>query len=477
MKNLAFSFCIFLSVVSFVAIVSSSFTPVDNYLINCGSRDPVVVDIDHRSFTGDSSQQGSRFLTSSARSIPLTDANPASYSSPLYRTARAFKSPSRYVFDIKDQGVHHFVRLHFSYIYNSSSLDFSSAKFHVIANGFLLLRDFSLENSQKGSVIKEFIINIDVGKLELIFAPSERSKFAFVNAVEVISAPKDLIADVAQYVDSGRNERIVGLLKNGFETVYRVNVGGPKVTPFNDSLWRTWIPDDEYFKSNEGSSKVHFGGRIGYRPGGASREVGPDNVYSSARVIKSSDSSVPRLNITWMFPGIEAYNYLIRMHFCDIASISLNLLYFNVYVNGNLAYENLDLSMITSYLLASPFYADFVVDGRKSGVLTVSVGPSNASLPHSFDAILNAVEILKISNEMGSFDGEVCAESAMKSWKGRNAGILLPLLAAVFLLLTASVIVRRKSTSIRDAVGFSRLPIDVSKVNPKYGNQLSSFKH
>lgn len=476
MKNLDFLFCIFLSVVSFAATISSSFTPIDNYLISCGSHDPVVVDIDRRSFTGDSSQQGSRFLTSPARSIPLTDANPTLNSSPLYRTARAFKRPSRYVFEIKDQGVHHFLRLHFSSFRNSSSLDFSSVKFHVVANGFLLLRDFSLENSNKGSVIKEFIINIDVEKLELVFAPSERSKFAFVNAIEVISAPRDLIADVAQYVDSGRNERIDGLLKNGFETVYRLNVGGPKVTPFNDSLWRTWIPDDEYFKSNEGSSKVHFGGRIAYQPGGASREVGPDNVYSSARVIKSLDNSVPKLNITWMFPGIEPYNYLIRMHFCDIASIAHNMLHFNVYVNGNMAYENLDLSTITTGLLASPFYADFMVDGRKSGILTVSVGPSNASLPHSVDAILNGVEILKISNGMGSFDGEVCAESIMKSWQGGNAGILLPLLAAVFLLLTASVIVQRKRTSVRAAVGFSRLPVDVSEVNPKYGNQLSSFK-
>lgn len=42
--------------------------------------------------------------------------------------------------------------------------------------------------------------------------------FGFV-AIEVISAPKDLIADVAQYVSFDKNEQIHGLLKNGFETV------------------------------------------------------------------------------------------------------------------------------------------------------------------------------------------------------------------------------------------------------------------
>ncbi|KAI5647209.1 hypothetical protein M9H77_33214 [Catharanthus roseus] len=473
MKNFIFLFFSFLSLISFTAIVSSSFTPVDYYLISCGSHEPVVVDIDHRRFTGDSSESGSRFLPSSARSIQLVDENPAPYSSPLYQTARAFKRPSRYVFEIMDKGTHHFVRLHFSYV-NSSYLNFSAVKFHVIANGLLLLRDFSAENFQKGSIIKEFIVNVGVEKLEIIFAPSERSKFAFVNAIEVISTPKDLIADLAQYIDSGRNERIDGMLKKGFETVFRVNVGGPKVTPFNDSLWRTWVSDDEYLKSSDGSTKIHFGGRINYQPGGASREVGPDNVYSSARVIKSLNNSVPQLNITWTFPVIEQYNYLIRMHFCDIASVSLSLLYFNVYVNGNLAYENLDLSMITNALLASPFYADFVVGKSKSGILTVSIGPSDASLPHAVDAILNGVEIFKISNGLGSFDGEECVESVMKSWKGGNVGVLLPLLAAVFLLLTASVVVQKKRSGIRDAAGFSRLPLDVSEVN--FGSQLSSSK-
>ena len=70
-------------------------------------------------------------------------------------------------------------------------------------------------------------------------------------------------------------------------------------------------------------------------------------------------------NITWNFPvGLGGAQYLIRLHFCDIFSRALNLLYFNVYLNGYLAYEDLDLSVLTSHVLAFPIYVDFVVDLR-----------------------------------------------------------------------------------------------------------------
>ncbi|XP_075094455.1 putative receptor-like protein kinase At5g24010 isoform X2 [Nicotiana tabacum] len=257
--------------------------------------------------------------------------------------------------------------------------------------------------------------------------------------------------------------------------LYRVNVGGWKVTPFNDSLWRTWVTDDENLKSKDGSSKVPFGGRINYQDGGASREVGPDNVYNSARVIRSSGDSVSELNMTWTFLVIGGYEYLVRMLFCDIASIARGMLFFNVYVNDNLAYKNLDLTSVTNGMLASPFYADVVVDGDCSGVLTLSVGPSNMSLARAVDAILNGVEIMKINNSVGSFDGEICAHSVLKSWKKGN-GSLYPMLAAVFLLLIAFVIMHRRRAGATDSGTWWRLPTEIPEVNMNYSNHLSSYK-
>lgn len=310
-------------------------------------------------------------------------------------------------------------------------------------------------------------------ELKITFIPSDKSNFGFVNAIEVISAPQDLIVDVAQLVNSEKSERINGLLRNGFETLHRLNVGGFKVTPFNDSLWRTWLTDDGHLVSSDGTEEIHFGAGIKYRTGGASREVGPDNVYNTARLIKSSDDTIPNVNLTWSFEVVKGYTYMVRLHFCDIASVATWMLNFNVYVNGNLAYQMLDLSDITNGMLASPFYADFVVDGESSGNLVVSVGPSSMSKPRAVDAILNGIEIWKLNNSMGSFDGEVCTDFVWRSWRRGHMDVLLPVVAGIFLLLSVSMFLQRRRSSF---VGWSRLPVDVSETDLKCSNQLPSLK-
>lgn len=376
------------------------------------------------------------------------------------------------MFKIKEKG-NLLIRLHF---YGFESLNFKfNAQFHVSANDHELLYNYTAENTQNPR-IKDYMIWIDTGKVVVRFTPSENTKVAFINAIEVISAPKDLIADVAQFVDFGKNEKMNGLIRNAFETVYRVNIGGPKVTPFNDSLWRTWLPDNEFLKSSDGSKCVYFGGRIKYQLGGASREVGPDNVYNTARVITSSNNSIPELNMTWVFAVKEGYKYLIRLHFCDIASIALGELYFNVYANGNLAYENLDLTTITNGMLGSPFYADFVVDEENSGILTVEVGPSNMSLVNAVDGILNGIEIMKMNDSSGSLDGRVSAVSIVNTRARGNIGVLIPFVAAVSLLITAYMTMQRRRVGIKDSVAWSPVPVDSSEVDFKHGNHLTLNK-
>lgn len=466
-KKLYSSISLYTSLLVFLS-VASAFSPVDHYLINCGSRATETLDPDHRVFAGDYPQ----FLTST-RTVELRSSDsPSEFSSPLYRTARAFHRPAHYAFPIRDRGTHHLVRIHFHPLRHSYN-DLFEAEFHVVANGFLLLRNYRIPKSDNFPVIKEFVIPVVSDELKITFIPSDKSNFGFVNAIEVISAPQDLIADVAQLVNSEKSERINGLLRNGFETLHRLNVGGFKVTPFNDSLWRTWLTDDGHLVSSDGTEEIHFGGRIKYRTGGASREVGPDNVYNTARLIKSSDDTIPNVNLTWSFEVVKGYRYMVRLHFCDIASVATWMLNFNVYVNGNLAYQMLDLSDITNGMLASPFYADFVVDGESSGNLVVSVGPSSMSKPRAVDAILNGIEIWKLNNTMGSFDGEVCTDFVWRSWRRGHMDVLLPVVAGIFLLLSVSMFLQRRRSSF---VGWSRLPVDVSETDLKCSNQLPSLK-
>lgn len=446
---------------------SPSFTPIDNYLINCGSNSPSTTDIDNRKFIGDESFSSDSVSLSATRTTSIRGSNLSGVSSPIYFSARIFTKPSSYAFRIKEKGAH-LVRLHF-HRFNSSKFGLSNAQFHVLADGYLLLNNFDAL-TMKNLEIREYILWVDSDNLEISFIPSKKSKFGFISAIEVISAPKDLILDIAQEVDPSGVVKINGFSKNGFETLYRVNVGGPKVTPFNDSLWRTWVPDQGFLEQPSGKSKeVHFSGRIKYQSGGASREVAPDNVYDSARVIVASDSNMPKYNLTWVFPVVEGFKYLVRTHFCDIASTVLGSLYFNVYVNGNLAYENLDLSTITNSL-ASPFYADFVVDGGDHGVLVVSIGPSNWSSASGVDAMLNGVEVFKLSNSVHSFDGLISGESILRKCQGGSGGLLVPLAAAMGLLVAASLILRKRFMGIHESsVPWSRLPTDVSEVDLKSG--------
>ncbi|KAD6453232.1 hypothetical protein R6Q59_014990 [Mikania micrantha] len=445
-----------LSLAVSIAVVTA-FSPSDHYLIDCGTTATTVVDFDHRSFTGD----GSSPVLSATKSLALKNSNPDPNLSPIYHTTRVFTKPSDYKFKIKEKGPH-LVRIHF---YKSDFKNIGSTchdQFHVSANGYVLLHNFL---AFKGNPrIKDFFILVDKDELAIRFIPADKTSFAFVNAIEVISAPKDLIAN--DYVRSDQN------IRHAYETVYRVSVGGVKVTPFNDSLWRNWIPDDEFLKLDDGSlksyKKLHFDGRINYRLGGASREVGPDNMYNSARLISSLDDSIPKQNMTWVFPVNKGFSYLVRLHFCDIASISIGMIYFNVYVNGNLVYENLDLSSLTNYMLASPFYADFVVDPEKlSDVIRVDIGPSRLSMSHAIDGILNGLEIWKMSNSMSSLDGEVCLEQLeSKNQSGGQMNRLLSLTGAVCLLAIAFLVMRRK-TEAKDTVGWSQVPTDVSEIDLK----------
>lgn len=295
--------------------------------------------------------------------------------------------------------------------------------------------------------------------------PADPSTLAFVNAIELFSAPADLLPDQARLVGPTLNENFNGLSYQALETLYRINVAGPKVTPFNDTLWRTWLPDSPFIIPGGPDSKaVTFSGRIAYRQYGASREVGPDNVYNSARVSGVS-------NMTWVFPVDSGYKYLVRMHFCDIASLALNEIYLNLYVNGYVAYQDLDLSDATDQVLASPYYLDLVVDVENTGLLSVVVGPSNLSDPSKVGGLLNGLEIMKINNTIGSLSAGVPSLLAMRSSRttgGGSGGAMARSLMCGFMfvaLLGAAfmVMLRWKAETGREGrLAWSPLPLDVS---------------
>lgn len=288
------------------------------------------------------------------------------------------------------------VRFHFS-PFKAQGFDLSTAKFSIFGNGNLLLSDFST----KVVVLKEYILRVDGNALEISFSPVGESSFGFVNAIEVFSAPKDFILDEgAKLVSANGIEVYKNLSSHVLETIHRINVGGSKLVPFNDTLWRTWIPDEDFLVLKSAAKRAVTTHVPNYQSGGASREIAPENVYMTAQQMNKDNNPLQsRFNITWNFPvGSGGVRHLVRLHFCDIVSTSLNQLYFDVYLNDYSAYNDLDLSSLTFHVLSSPMYIDFIVDSNDLGAVQVSIGPSAVSSLMKVNAILNGVEIMKMVN-------------------------------------------------------------------------------
>ncbi|KAJ1385369.1 Protein kinase-like domain superfamily [Sesbania bispinosa] len=379
----------------FLIPFSVSFTPTDNYLLNCGSHNNAS--LFNRVFISDFTNPGSTFL-SSDDSISLTNQKPPPNLPSVYHTARVFTTTGRYRFNMKKNGTH-LVRFHFS-PFKAQNFDLKSAKFGVLVNGISVLREFQPPNDV---LLKEFILKVESNLLEILFRPVGNSGFSFVNAVEVFTAPSDFVIDYGtRLIGPSGVEEYKNLSSQVLETIHRINVGGMKITPFNDTLWRTWIPDEDYLVFKDAAKPAVTTHTPNYQKGGATREIAPENVYMTAQQMNRENSSLAsRFNITWNFPVAPGdVPHLVRLHFCDIVSPSLNLLYFDVYINGYIAYKDLDLSTLTIHTLASPVYVDFVVNSDDSGVIEISVGPSDLSSNIRMNAILNGAEIMKIVNDV-----------------------------------------------------------------------------
>ncbi|KAG6492256.1 receptor-like protein kinase HERK 1 isoform X1 [Zingiber officinale] len=391
MKGIGVSCVIFLLIS--IKCIHCAFTPADNYLIDCGSSTNTT--INNRVFVADVSLSST--LTPSSNNLVTTSSSvPASYyGAALYQNARVFTVTSSYSFQINAHG-RHFIRLYFfPSIYGNFNL--TSTTFTVSTQDALLLDHFHPQANS--AVVEEFLVNIISDTLILTFAQTGNNSIAFVNAIEVVSAPDTLIADTATIVNPPGTYR--GLSDQLLETIYRVNMGGPQVSPNTDTLWRNWDTDQKFLLNSALSRSVNFTGKISYMDG-TTEETAPDIVYSTATELAASNTSNALFNVTWQFDVEASSAYLIRFHFCDIVSLAAGNLYFNVYVNSWAVASNLDLSSKTFGQLATAVYMDYVLEANDaSEKLGISIGPSvvNGVLP---DGILNGLEIMKINGSGGS---------------------------------------------------------------------------
>ncbi|XP_021912565.1 probable receptor-like protein kinase At5g59700 [Carica papaya] len=421
-------FELLISLFSILCLVwfSSGFSPVDNLLIDCGSSTNTTVD--GRVFMAD--DLASDLLSTPEKllantSKPVTSSNDSS----LYQTARIFTSTSKYTLPIRQSG-RHWIRLYF-FPFVSGTHNLSLANFAVSTQDHLLLSDFTV----RSRVVKEFSVNVTTNTLIITFIPSNNS-FAFINALEVVSVPNQLITDDASVI--GQAGGFLGLLWQALETVARVNMGGPTITPSNDTLGRTWVPDGNFLVEKNLAKSVSNIGAVNYVDGGSTPDIAPKTVYGTASEMNSADNPINNFNVTWEFSINPGYQYLLRFHFCDIVSLSLNQLYFNVYVDSWLVVRDLDLSTYLVNTLGAAYYMDYVTVPAVSNKLRVSIGPSALHLDFP-NAILNGLEIMKMNNSAGSLSGPPINLSASSS-KKNVAMIVGVTVGAFFAMVLAGIL-------------------------------------
>lgn len=454
-----------LAVVLFIGQGSSaSFTPVDNYLIACGSSRNVsyqgrtfVPDFHHSSLV---LKTGNSLVASSNSSVP----------SSIYQSARIFTSIASYKFKIEREG-RHWVRLYF-YPLPSSGHNLNSASVTVVTDNFVLLNNFTFKNYNGSYMFKEYAINVTSDFLTLTFIPSNNS-VTFINAIEVVSIPDWVLPDQALAVNP--NAPFSGLSERALEIVYRLNMGGPLLTSQNDTLGRTWENDVKYLHVNSSAVNVSANPSSIKYPAAVTPETAPNWVYATAETMGDANVANMNFNITWVFSVNPDFMYFVRVHFCDIVSKSLNNLVFNVYINTDNAIGSLDLSSITGDLHI-PFYKDFISNSSAdSRTLTVSVGPDTAA--DVTNAILNGLEIMKISNEAGSLDGLSSVKSLHPSSPSKNnkIGIIVGCVVGSVAVLAViglcyCCLAAQKSKDTTPNQGHPWLPL------PLYGNSQTMTK-
>ncbi|XP_030522505.1 probable receptor-like protein kinase At2g21480 [Rhodamnia argentea] len=415
---------------STASAAAAPFSPKDNILIDCGANSLVTLP-DGRIFKTDVNSAG---YLEAKDNIQISDPA-ADVPSPIYQTARVFVSEATYSFRLGSAGWH-WVRLHF-FPMNNTQFDLQTAMFTVATSDVVLLHRFSVNNSTK-YIIKEYLLNVTDPQFTLKFTPVKDS-FAFINAIEVVSAPDFLIADSATALFPVTEYN--GLSSFNYQIVHRLNVGGSVITSQNDTLGRFWDSDTEFLKEKSLAKRISVPSTIVKYPEDFPKLVAPAAVYASAVEMANANVQQPNFNVTWNFNVDTDFGYVVRLHFCDIVSKSLNDLYFNVYINGKMAVSGLDLSSLTGGL-AIPYYKDIVVNSTlMASGLSIQIGPMNQDTG-TVNAILNGVEILKMTNSVNSLDGEFGVNGKKASSSNRNtvAAVGFAMMFGAFVGLGAMVI-------------------------------------
>ncbi|CAL4907266.1 unnamed protein product [Urochloa decumbens] len=394
-----------------VLAAAERYKPPESILVNCGSAKEGQ-DADGRKWVTD---QGSKWLSDGGKSSIMADADAQDPSLPSpvpYMSARVFTKETAYSFSVDDAD-RHWLRLHF---YPAAYHGIAPEQFFFsvsTSTGITLLRNFSVYITAKALsqayIIREFTLPpVTGGALSLTFTPVavNNASYAFVNGIEIVSMP-NIFADPATMV--GFDDQTVDTAAGSLQTMYRLNVGGSYVAPTNDSgLSRDWYDDTPYL----------YGAAVGvtYRanakdtlkfPSPEAEYAAPASLYLTSRSMGPNPKVNQNYNLTWVFEVDSNFTYVVRLHFCELLLTKVNQRVFDIYINNRTAQADADVIGWTTGKDVPVFkdYATFMPDSQGDKILWVALHPATDMKPEFYDALLNGLEVFKMSDSSGNLAG------------------------------------------------------------------------
>ncbi|XP_065854562.1 receptor-like protein kinase FERONIA [Euphorbia lathyris] len=389
-----------------VLVFPQNYDPTDKILLDCGATSDSP-DNDGQKWTADKS---SKFLLSSESSSSIsiaTTQDPAVPQVP-FMSARLFRSAFTYSFPLA--AGRKFVRLYF-YPASYGGFNASDAIFSVTAASLTLLNNFSVAQTTQALnfayIVKEYSINVDGGSLNLTFTPSSNysKAFAFVNGIEIVSMPDIYGSTDGALMMVGFNTPVYIDNNTALENVYRLNVGGNDISPSKDTgMLRSWSDDQPYIYGAALGVPETAGPNITIKSP-VPPYIAPLDVYSTARSMGPNVNINLNYNLTWIFSVDSGFNYLVRLHFCEVAVniTKINQRVFSIFLNNQTATDQADVVAWADGHNGVPVHKDFVVlvpGGSPQQDLWLALHPNTDSVLKSqfYDAILNGVEIFKLSS-------------------------------------------------------------------------------
>lgn len=410
--------------------LKSPYSPTINITLNCGFSGSTSAR-DNRMWLGDINSNFGPTEHQSNSSVNLTaDKQPTEVDLIPYYTARLSYSEFTYIFSVTPGQL--FIRLYFL-PFSYPNFDRYKAFFSVKAGSYTLLSNFSAALTADSLGLqgfsREFCLNIveHARFLNITFTPSPGNPdaYAFVNGIELVSMPPNLYytpenstADeilnrTVQFIGKTTPYRVEK--SHALETVYRINVGGSFISPIDDTgMYRSWSgSDDAYLTSSEkGVEPVNTSIHLDFDA--IPEYTAPEDVYITARTMGTNKTINRSYNLTWEFSVDAGFNYLVRLHFCEFQPefTKEKDRVFYIFIADQIAENQADvISWSGGSENGIPIYRDYAVlmlgkHNEKKLNLSVALqaNPDDYSTIHS-DAILNGLEIFKISDSIDNLAG------------------------------------------------------------------------